>query len=226
MNKERVALVAAGEITRSLLAYLPALIAQLGPVKAPTLRVASRIANTLRAGHPVADYVEFEAIAMVLISLPDEIAGQEILSMRSAEVSWSGKTVILCSQELGLEALEPLASAGALTASLSLIGGERDWFLLEGNKVVERQVRPLLPPGGRLTVILPSTKAEYLTAMNCMGTSLMPVLITASAALRKAGFDTADAAAILEWQTGRTIRSYLKFGKKAGREYEARTAGA
>src|SRR5579871_2302877 len=150
----RVALVAAGKITDLPLARTPGFIDRLGPVKAPSLRVASRIANTLRAGHPVSGYGDFENIAIVVISLPDAIVLQEVAAMTAVKARWSGTTFILCSHDLGCDALTPLASAGALTASLSLIPGfERNWFLLEADKPVERQVRPLLPRRARVTTI-------------------------------------------------------------------------
>ena len=52
---QSVGLIGAGKITDSPLERMWALRERLGPVKASSMRVASRIANSLRAGHPVVE---------------------------------------------------------------------------------------------------------------------------------------------------------------------------
>ena len=62
-----VGLIAAGNLTGAPLTRFWWLAERLGPVKSGSYRVASRIVNMLRAGHPVKDYAEFETCDLVLI---------------------------------------------------------------------------------------------------------------------------------------------------------------
>src|SRR5258707_15052502 len=94
---QSVGLIGAGSLTDSPLTRFWWLSERLGPVKSASFRVASRIANMLRAGHPVKDYAEFESCALVLVCVPEECVAAVIADMLSSEVSWRGKAVVLCS---------------------------------------------------------------------------------------------------------------------------------
>jgi hypothetical protein len=203
----RVALVASGKITDLPLVRSAAFMARLGPVKAPSFRVASRIANTLRAGHAVGSYEEIDGAGTVIISLPDQTVSKEVLAMSSAERRWEAVTVILYSYNLGISALQPLASAGATTASVTAVPGfDQNWFLLEVDKTLVRQLREFLPARARVTVIPPSSKADFLTAMNGLSLGVKPLLNSAASSLKHAGISRADAAEMMELAISRTIR--------------------
>jgi hypothetical protein len=69
---QSVGLIGTGSLTDSPLTRFRWLSERLGPVKSASYRVASRIANMLRAGHPVKDYVEFESCELILICVPED----------------------------------------------------------------------------------------------------------------------------------------------------------
>lgn len=212
-------LVGSGKISDSPVSRLLIPGERLGPVKAPSLRVASRIANSLRAGYPVADYQHFEQCGLILISVPDGWVGSIVAEMASYPLTWTRKTVVLCSATLGSEALAPMAAHGAQVGSLSVIPGfEEHWLILEGAKPIELQIKRFIDLGSRrLTVIRPPRKPFYLAGLACAGSMLAPMLIAAGDALQNAGISRVQASAIIERQVGLSVRAYLKAGRKAHR---------
>ncbi|MDQ6759500.1 MAG: hypothetical protein M3Z32_06485 [Acidobacteriota bacterium] len=217
VRAKTLGLVGAGKFSDSPLSRMLAAGVALGPVKAPSLRVASRIANTLRTGYPVPEYQQLEQCSLILISVPDKAVMNIVAELASHPLTWARKTVILCSSVLGSEKLSPLAAQGAQTGSLSLIPGFEDrWLLLEGEKPVELQIGKFLDvKSRRLTVIRPLLKPFYLAALACTGPMLTPMLITAAESLQKAGVSSVQISALIEKQVGLSVRAYLKAGRKA-----------
>jgi hypothetical protein len=208
-----VALIGAGKFASSPITRMRNLDSQLGPVKAPSLRVASRMSNTLRAGHPVSDYQEFDGCELILIAVPDDLLAFVIAELSAALFSWQQKTVVACSDTVCCEHLGELASLGAATGTLAMVPGYEDrWFLVEGGKTVERLLRPLLAQL-RTTVIGAFQKHHYLEALASVNHQFMPCLKQASEALRGVGIPSPEVSEIVERQVTRTMRSYYRSGK-------------
>lgn len=211
-----IGLIAAGKITDSPLVRIWISRERLGPVKAPSVRVASRFANALRAGHPVIDYQEFEDCGLVLISVPDSMVPDIVAELLSQPFTWANKAVVLCSALLGARNLEGLAARGASVGSLCPIPGFEDrWFVLEGDKHVEARVNRIIDASHtRFTLIRPSCKPSFVAALASTGPMLIPLLIKASDSLRKAGVPVTESEAILAKQVERSMRLYFRAGRK------------
>jgi hypothetical protein len=96
MRSQRpVGLIGAGGVNQSFLARLPAVLAQLGPVKGSSLKVSRRIANGLRAGFGVDDYRDLEPCGFIWMLAP-ETALDFITAELASAVPLDGKTVVLC----------------------------------------------------------------------------------------------------------------------------------
>ena len=212
-------LVGAGKFVDSPLSRLLLTATRLGPVKAPSLRVASRIANTLRAGYAVRDYQQFEQCSLILIGVPDKLIETTVAELSSYPLTWTRKVVVLYSSNLSSEELKAVAAQGADVGSLTVIPGfEERWLLLEGEKPVELQIGKFMDLGSRrLTVIRPPMKPLLLAALACAGPLIIPQLIAAADSLQKAGVSSAQASAIVEKQVEMSVRAYLKGGRKAYR---------
>jgi predicted short-subunit dehydrogenase-like oxidoreductase (DUF2520 family) len=212
-----VALIGAGKLTDSPVARFWGLSDQLGPVKSPSFRLASRLANSLRAGHPVKDYADFGACHLILISVPDEMLPQVVSELAAAEISWPDKAVVLCSTWLDSSALAEIAAQGASIGSLSTIPGFEDTvYLVEGDRLAILEARRLVEHRQRRVVpIERALKPFYLAALTCTGPLLFALLLAASESLRHAGVASSTSSAILEKQLGKTLRSYVKAGRKA-----------
>ena len=214
---KRVALIAAGNLADSAVARFSRLHEQLGPVKSLSYRLASRVANTLRAGHPVKDYAEFDDCHVILISVPDETLPETIRDLASASISWSGKTALIASASLTSSELAPLAALGAAAGSVcSVPGFEDQWYLLEGDKLAIRESRNLVAHGPRRALAIErGRKPFFLASLTCTGSPLFALLQAAAECLRLAGLSSAEAPAILEKQLIRTLRTSVKAGRKA-----------
>lgn len=214
---QSVGLVGAGSLTDSPLTRFWFLPERLGPVKSASYRVASRIANMLQAGHPVKDYAEFEDCDLILVCVPEETISQVVSEMVSAEISWRGKAVVLCSAWLDSGELQKLAALGASIGSISPIAGfDDERYLVEGDPIAIRHSKSLVEYRERRVVAIERyLKPFYLAALTCTGSLLFAVLHVASKSLHRAGIPPPLSGTLLERQLGRTFRSFLKGGRRA-----------
>src|SRR5258707_13931778 len=107
-----LALIGAGKLSGPPVSGFWRLSDRLGPVMAPSFRLASRIANSLRAGHPVRNYAEFDACRLIVVSVPDAMLPTFLREIASANISWPNKTILLCSASLDSGELSGLAARG------------------------------------------------------------------------------------------------------------------
>jgi predicted short-subunit dehydrogenase-like oxidoreductase (DUF2520 family) len=213
-----VALVGAGNLTDSPLTRFLWLSDQLGPVKSRSYRLASRISNILRSGHPVKDYGELDACRLILICVPDQTLPKVVSEMAVSRVSWCGKAIVLCSMLLDSSHLSELSARGGSIGSISPVPGfeglEDFCYLVEGDKLAILQTKRLMArQKQRMIAIDRSLKPFYLAALTCTGNLLFALLVAASESLRHAGLPSPLSATILEKQIGKALRSYLKSGR-------------
>jgi predicted short-subunit dehydrogenase-like oxidoreductase (DUF2520 family) len=214
---QSVGLIGTGSLTDSPLTRFWWLSERLGPVKSASYRVASRIANMLRAGHPVKDYAEFESCVLVLVCVPEGNVARVVAEMLSAGISWRGKAVVLCSAWLDSGELRDLSLHGASVGSISPIPGFEDQrYLVEGDPLAIRQAKSLVEYRDRRVVAIErSLKPFYLAAITCTSSLLFALLLATSESLRHARIPPGLAATLLERQITRTLRSFLKGGRRA-----------
>ncbi len=217
-----VGLIGTGSLTDSPLTRFWWLSERLGPVKSASYRVASRIANMLQAGHPVKDYAEFESCVLILVCVPDETVPQVVSELVSAGISWRGKAVVLCSTWLDSGDLRELSARGASVGSISPIpgfpiqGSSDERYLVEGDPLAIRQAKSLVEYRERRAVAIErSLKPFYLAALTCTGALLFALLRVALESLQLASVPPGLSATLLERQLTRTLRSFLKGGRRA-----------
>ncbi len=214
---QSVGLIGTGSLTDSPLTRFRHLTERLGPVKSASYRVASRIANMLRAGHPVKDYAEFEDCDLILVCVPEDTVSQVVSEMVSAGISWRNKAVVLCSAWLDSGELKELAALGASIGSISQIPGfDDERYLVEGDPLAVRYCKGLVEYRERRAVSIERPlKPFYLAALTCTGSLLVALLHLASESLRHTEIPPGLSATLLERQLGRTFRSFLKSGRRA-----------
>lgn len=211
-------LIASGNLTDSPLSRFWWLSERLGPVKSPTFRLASRIANNiLAAGHPVKDYDEFDSCRLVLVSVQDELLPEIVAELIASKITWRGKAVVLCSTWLDSSELDGLAAHGAAVGSISPIPGfDETRYLVEGDRLAVREARGLIEHRGKRAVdIERPLKPFYLAALTCTGTLLFTLLAAASESLQHAGIPAASSEHILDRLVSKTVRSFIKAGRNA-----------
>jgi|SRR5579872_4450178 len=211
-----LALICAGKLVDSPITRLRGLRERLGPVISSSLRLASRFANMLRAGHAAVDYGVIEDCGMVLLSVPDQSAPRFVRALIEADLEWPAKVVVINSVLLDADALAPLAAMGARTASVSSVAGFEDrLFLAEGDRSAVGAARALFTGGeAKLISVERAHKAFYQAAAACTGPLLTSLLIRAAECLKLAGISAAEVSNILQVQASKTTLSFLNAGRK------------
>jgi Domain of unknown function (DUF2520) len=212
-----VALIGAGKLTDSPLSRFYWLSDRLGPVKSSSYRLSSRIANHLRAGHPVKDFEEFHSSELILVCVPEQMLPQTLGDLAAARIDFNGKAVVLCSLWLDSSELREFSARGAAVGSICPIPGFDDQrYLIEGDRPAVLSSRRLVEHGARRVITIDSSlKPFYLAALACTGSVLFSVLTAAAESMRHAGVTPAASACILEKQVSRTLRSFRRAGRSA-----------
>jgi hypothetical protein len=209
MKTLKAGLVSAGGVSKSFIAHLPHLLRTVGPVKSTSLRIARRIANSLRAGHPVEDYQSLRQCALIWIALP-EAALDRVLREISTESSLAGNRIVVCGTARESARLRNCA------ATLDAIPGDEGTLIAEGDSIALRDLRRIAAADRRRLIEIPaSAKPSYLAGVRLASDLLLPYFSAAVEMLRGAGFSRAQATRIAEGLGERALRSYAKAGRKA-----------
>ena len=209
------AVAGGGRVSASFVSRLPHLAAELGPVAAQSYRLASRIVNSIGAGHPVREYADLNDSSLILICAPASGVAT-IVSALAENIECDGKTILLCNDGADSGYLAPLQSRGAAVASIHLIPGFEKRFVGEGDRRAIREGRNLVKKlGGRLEEINPSKVAVYSAGLS-FGTGLVTALMEASMqCFQDAGMTKASAAKVVETIFQSSLRGYIYAGKRS-----------
>lgn len=204
----------AGAVAKSLIGRIPSKTRDFGPVSAVSYRVASRIANTLRAGHPVRTAEELDTAAVVLFHAPPEQAQILLRFLESAEIRWPGKALIFCDCDYH-DVDRRFAAAGAGTAMLRDFGIPGH-ILISGNgsalPAARRIARSLkLKP----VEILPDATEIFDAAVTLGTAAVTPLIDSAASLLRQAGMRDPEAARVAASLFAQTARGYAHSGKQS-----------
>src|SRR5207248_2131572 len=150
INQVTFALAGGGRVSSSFVSRLPRLANDLGPVAAQSYRLASRIVNSIGAGHPVKSYAELNDSKLILICAPQK-AVMPIISALHAAIQCRGKILLLCEGAGNSLQLLGLQSHGAAVGSIDIIPGfEGRRFVAEGDSAAMREAKRLVKQiGGR-----------------------------------------------------------------------------
>jgi hypothetical protein len=209
-------LISAGGLHESFLTRMPGILGSLGPVKAASLRVAVRIANSLRAGIAVEEYSALERCFLIWIAVPDT-ALDKIQQDLAAGASFDGTMIVICGSMRSSLSPSPLRFGHARLATLNTIDqSDERAFIGEGDPDVMYELGKLLAAEGRkLIPIPPASKALYLAGAHFATHLLLPWISAAVESMRQAGFSRRDATRVVEAMGTHSLRSYIKAGRKA-----------
>ncbi len=209
------ALVCAGGVGRSFVARMPSLLRSVGPVKAASLRVARRIANTLHAGRAVEAYSSLDGADLIWIAVP-EAALDRITREVASETAISGAMIVLCATWRDSFCPGPLRNLGTPVATLDAIDPDERTLVAEGHAGVLKKLRRVAAAEGRkLIEIQPGSKTRYLAGVHLAANLALPYFAAAVETLRATGFSRAEAVRVIETLGTRSLRAYGKAGRKA-----------
>ena len=215
----KLALVLTGQVNRYPVTRLHNLAEHLGPVKAQSYRQASRIANTLRAGYPVHEYRELARSRVLLLCTPEKKFPALLAELGAAGLDWRRKAVMICGGPFDSGSLRELAARGAGVVSLHCLDGPQHLrFLIEGDRGAVRLAKRLVEGGGGVAIEIRPESSGVCAAGVSLASWLLLALVDASAGcFRKGGLTPGKAGPIVERIAQRTVRSYLKGGRRACR---------
>jgi predicted short-subunit dehydrogenase-like oxidoreductase (DUF2520 family) len=211
----KLGLVAGGAVAKDCANTLR-LSERLGPVAALSFRVASRIANSIRAGRPVKAYADLDGCDAIIVAVPDSALGQAVASLRHCGVNWSGVAALLYSARCDSSELKDLQKEGASVASLRAVGATERRFLVEGDAAAVRWARLLVQHAhGRAIQVDSGAAATYLAAVSLSSSLFTPLIEAAIAALRLAGAPPLEASRVAEMLFERSLRAHKHGGRKS-----------
>ncbi|MFN7934781.1 MAG: DUF2520 domain-containing protein [Bryobacteraceae bacterium] len=180
------------------------------------MRLASRIVNILEAGRPVDSLEAFAQASVILISVPDSWLERFEDELLRCNFSWKGKSVLLFESKRDSSALSKLAAAGAAVGSLTpLLLFDEKAVVLEGSRKAVQEGRKLVTSPGIRVLTMNAGRKPLFSAGAGFATSLaLPLLAASVETLRAAGIEQSDALALTEKLFLKTLRSYIKSGRK------------
>lgn len=188
-------LVFQGHFTSNCLARLPGLDRRLGPVKGVSLRVSSRLANTLQAGYAVQEYEDLQPGRTILLSLPETSIGDVVAELAASRQCWQDRIILLCESRTTSCVLNPLRQKGAYAGSYSIISlDELRIALLEGDPAAVEEMEDLLKAVGLETLTLtPQGKLAALASVDAAENIIFRFISYATDALAAAGIPSRTA---------------------------------
>lgn len=206
-------LIAAGAVNSSFIGKLPGKARALGPVAAISYRVASRIANSLRAGKAARSPDELDSVRLILFHSPaaQQVALLDLL--KAASIQWQGKSLIFCDSDAS--AADHFRQAGASVTALrrSSIPGR---MVLEGSNpslaAAHRLTRRLNMKGLEINA---GCAAGFEAAITLGTAALTPLLDHAAALLRQCGLRDSEAMRLAAALFERTSKEYSHSGRQS-----------
>lgn len=210
-----VGLIAAGPVSPSLY-KLANWNATLGPVCAETLRVASRLANQMKAGS-AAKPGALAAAQLILISGPCADF-QSLLDLAvNAGIDWSGRTVLLVDSMRGPEKLEPLHALGAHTGTIDTIEAYPGVHFAAAIDSDSRRVvqRFCTATKSKMFPLPHHAKQVFAAGRTLASTLLTPSFTAAFESFKHAGLSQPDAEEVIKHIVHHELRAWLKASRKA-----------
>lgn len=209
-----VGLIAAGPVSPSLY-KLANWNATLGPVCAETLRVASRLANQMKAGVAVKP-ADLAKAQLILVSGPCADFESLLDIALNSGIDWNGRTVLLVDSLRGPSRLEPLRERGALTGTLDTIDSFPDLRFAAAIDSASRRILQRFCTATKAKAFPLPRDAKHLFAAGgaLVSTLLTPAFTAAFESLKHAGLTQPEAEDVIEHMVHHELRLWLKASRK------------
>jgi|SRR6185312_12435737 len=214
-SRVKYGVIGGGALSKSLIGQLPRKAREIGPVAGVSYRVASRMANSLRAGYAARGPEELNGIPVILFHAPDGQMRQVAEMLEGAPISWKDTSLIFCDCEAPVSIHDRFRALGAATAAARQFG-------LTGSIMVEG-TSPAL--GGALRIaselklraieIEPGTSDVFAATVTLATAALTPLINRAAALLRRTGLRDKAAVGMATALFERTIQEYGHSGKQS-----------
>ncbi len=206
-------LIAAGAVNASFIGRLPGKARALGPVVGVSYRVASRIANSLRAGEPARSVDELSNVRLILFhSCPAQHATL-IGMLQQADIQWQGKSLLFCDSEwTGAEYFREASASVAKIRSCAFAGR----MVLEGSNPSLAACHRLVRDLKMKAIEVDAGSAPALEAAITLGTgALTPLLEHTAGLLRRCGLRDGESLRLAAELFAKTTKEYSHSGRQS-----------
>jgi hypothetical protein len=211
--------VGAGAVNRSIIGRLPSKTRVLGPVAAVSYRVASRIANLLKAGEAVRSADDLDAVRVILFHAPPDQQAALLAILKASKIHWYGKSLILCDCEPA-PAFAAFFRAGGASVAVARRCGLAGRVLVEGSGpallVAHRMIREMRL---KSIEIAPGCGDAFEAAVTIGTAALTPLIDYAASLLRHSGLRDSEAVQIAVALFEQTAREYAHSGRQSWEWY-------
>ncbi|HVW11447.1 MAG TPA: hypothetical protein VHC90_22835 [Bryobacteraceae bacterium] len=207
--------IGAGALSKSLIGQLPRKAREIGPVVGVSYRVASRMANALRAGYAARGAEELNGVPVILFHAPPAQVRQVAKLLEGAPIGWKDTALIFCDCEVPVSILERFRELGASTAEARQFGMPGS-IMVEGTApALGRALRIASELKLRAIEIAPGTSDVFAATVTLATAALTPLLNRAAALLRSSGLRDKAAVGVATALFERTIQEYGHSGKQS-----------
>jgi hypothetical protein len=214
-SRSEFGLLAAGPVARSLVGRMHSRGSAIGPVAAVSLRVASRIANSLGAGFAVRSLDELESAGVILFYSSAEHVSVLLAMLAAANISWTGKSLIFCEGDIAPAVMNCFRSRGAAVAAIRRLGSGNT-AMVESDTAALPTARWLALDAGLRAFEIPSGGGElFAAALTLCGAGLTPLIDRAAMLFRLSGLRDIDAARLAARLVNQTANEYAHSGKQS-----------
>jgi hypothetical protein len=213
--KRRYALFGAGAAARTVIAEMPGLRQELGPVGAATIKVAARIANVLKTGYAARDLTSFNECEVILICAPDTGLDRAVEILQESPIDWRFKVVLFCVSDVASVDFSFFQERGASVGSLNEIEGLEKFYVVEGGREALREAKRLVKDlKGKAVEVNHAGMRLFEAARTLSGSLFTPLVNSCVEWLRESGVESKEAARLAEKMLMWTLRSYLHSGRR------------
>ncbi len=214
-QKAEYGVIGAGTLGKSLIGQLARKPRQIGPVVGVSFRVASRMANSLRAGYAARSAGELNSAPAVLFHAPADQVRSIAALLEAAPIGWKDKPLIFCDCEVPAPVIDRFHALGASTASARQFG-------VAGTIMVEG-TQPSLACAHRIAgelrlsaiEIAPGASDTFDAALTLATGALTPLINRAVGLLRACGLRDKDAVQLATALFSQTVQEYGHSGRQS-----------
>jgi hypothetical protein len=207
--------IAAGALSKSLIGQLPGKSRQIGPVAGASFRVASRMRNSLRAGHAARSADELNESPAILFHAPDDQVSALADLLEAARIEWKDKPLIFCDCEVSGPLIERFRTRGASTA-IARQFGVAGTIIVEGTApALTYALRIASELRLRALEIAPGASDLFAATLTLATSALTPLIHRAAGLLRSAGLRDKDAVSVATALFAQTIQEYGHSGRQS-----------
>jgi hypothetical protein len=213
--KRRYALFGAGAAARTVLAEIPWLRQELGPVGASTIKVAARIANVLKSGYAARDLTDFNQCEVILVCAPDTGLDRAVELLQEAAIDWRFKIVLFCFSDVASVDFSFFQNRGASVGSINEIEGLDKLYVIEGGREALKEAKRLVKGAkGKAVEVNHEGMRLFEAARTLSGSLFTPLVNSCVEWIRESGVESKEAARLAEKMLMWTLRSYLHSGRR------------